>query len=124
MAPVSPVNPHWQKNQINKTLPGLTAAGPKRGSGVVHQSGTRLRDKNHGKQSASREILFRRIALSDSARRVKGDRRAFPARTIGQDSVDYLRRVGRNDAGRRERPKNPRKPCAAAEKSVEISPVT
>jgi hypothetical protein len=36
----------------------------------------------------------------------------------------HVRAGGRDDAGRRERAKNPRKTCAAAEISVEISPVT
>jgi hypothetical protein len=55
---------------------------------------------------------------------VKKARRTFPARSIGQDRVDYCRWVGRDEAGRRERAKNPRKSCVAAEISVEISPVT
>jgi hypothetical protein len=40
------------------------------------------------------------------------------------NKVDYLGWGVRGDAGRRERAKNPRIPCAAAEISVEISPMT
>src|SRR5580700_7597924 len=69
-------------------------------------------------------IPSNRIALSHRARLVKGARRTFPARNIGQDRVDYCRWVGRDEDGRRERAKNPRKSCVAAEISVEISPVT
>jgi catalase len=54
----------------------------------------------------------------------KSARRTFPAGGIGQDRVDYCRWVGREEAGRRERAKNPRKSCVTAEISVEISPVT
>jgi hypothetical protein len=45
---------------------------------------------------------------------VKSARRTFPARSIGQDRVDYCRWVGRDEAGRRQRARNPRKTCAAA----------
>ena len=88
------------------------------------EGGTWFRDKDHGKtRSFERDpIPSNRIALAHGARLVKGARRMFPARRIGQDRVNYLRWVGRDDAGRRV--KNPPKACAAAGKSVEISPVT
>jgi hypothetical protein len=88
--------------------------------------GIPFRGQDHGKQTnfPRDPIPSNRIALSHRTRLVKGARRTFPARNIGQDRVDYCRWVGRDEDGRRERAKNPRKSCVAAEISVEISPVT